>query len=106
MDTRHLPHKYLLVGGHRLAYLDEGSGPPVLLIHGIPTSSLLWCGGISCIDPSTAAAGQHSPLALSHRRTGCPQKCCDTLGTATTHNARHQASPGFSMSLRECAQSS
>jgi pimeloyl-ACP methyl ester carboxylesterase len=32
----------LLVGGHRLAYLDEGSGPPILLIHGIPTSSLLW----------------------------------------------------------------
>lgn len=42
MDNRHLSHKYLLVGGHRLAYLDEGSGPPVLLIHGIPTSSLLW----------------------------------------------------------------
>lgn len=30
------------VEGHRLAYLDEGSGPAVLLIHGIPTSSLLW----------------------------------------------------------------
>jgi len=35
-------HKYMLVAGHRLAYLDEGDGPPVLLIHGIPTSSLLW----------------------------------------------------------------
>lgn len=35
-------HKYLLVEGHRLAYLDEGHGPPVLLIHGIPTSSFLW----------------------------------------------------------------
>ena len=35
-------HRNALVGGHRLAYLDEGSGPPVLLIHGIPTSSLLW----------------------------------------------------------------
>jgi pimeloyl-ACP methyl ester carboxylesterase len=34
--------KYLLVEGHRLAYLDEGDGPPVLLIYGIPTSSLLW----------------------------------------------------------------
>lgn len=30
------------VEGHRLAYLDEGTGSPVLLIHGIPTSSLLW----------------------------------------------------------------
>jgi pimeloyl-ACP methyl ester carboxylesterase len=30
------------VAGHRLAYLDQGDGTPVLLIHGIPTSSLLW----------------------------------------------------------------
>jgi len=38
------------VAGHRIAYLDEGGSPdgdtadrpPVLLIHGIPTSSLLW----------------------------------------------------------------
>lgn len=35
-------HKYLQVEGHRLAYLDQGAGPPVLLIHGITTSSLLW----------------------------------------------------------------
>ena len=35
-------HKFMLVAGHRLAYLDEGTGPAVLLIHGIPTSSLLW----------------------------------------------------------------
>jgi len=40
------------VEGHNLAYLDEGGSrsgdpggsPPVLLIHGIPTSSLLWRG--------------------------------------------------------------
>lgn len=32
----------LLVEGHRIAYREAGSGPPVLLIHGIPTSSLLW----------------------------------------------------------------
>ena len=25
------------VGGHRMAYVDEGSGPPVLLVHGNPT---------------------------------------------------------------------
>ena len=41
-------HKFMLVGGHRLAYLDEGNGPPVLLIHGIPTSSLLWRHIIPC----------------------------------------------------------
>jgi len=42
MNTFERCHKYLLVEGHRLAYLDEGDGPPVLLIYGIPTSSLLW----------------------------------------------------------------
>ncbi|HEY2072422.1 MAG TPA: alpha/beta fold hydrolase [Gaiellaceae bacterium] len=28
--------------GQRLRYVDEGEGPPVLLIHGEPTSSYLW----------------------------------------------------------------
>ncbi len=42
MNTLEYRHNYMLVEGHRLAYLDEGNGPPVLLIHGIPTSSLLW----------------------------------------------------------------
>ncbi len=42
MNTFEHRHKYMLVEGHRLPYLDEGNGPPALLIHGIPTSSLLW----------------------------------------------------------------
>lgn len=42
MNTSERSYKYILVEGHRLAYLDDGKGPPVLLIHGIPTSSLLW----------------------------------------------------------------
>ncbi|MDT8370033.1 MAG: alpha/beta hydrolase [Longimicrobiales bacterium] len=37
-------YQYLRVDGHELACLDEGEGPVVLLIHGIPTSSLLWRG--------------------------------------------------------------
>jgi pimeloyl-ACP methyl ester carboxylesterase len=32
----------VVVGGHRLRVRRAGSGRPVLLIHGIPTSSLLW----------------------------------------------------------------
>lgn len=35
-------HQYLNVDGHRIAYLECGEGPPVILLHGIPTSSLLW----------------------------------------------------------------
>lgn len=42
MNAHTLTHKYTLVAGHRLAYFDEGKGPVVLLIHGIPTSSQLW----------------------------------------------------------------
>lgn len=32
----------VLIDGHRIAYNQLGEGRPVLLIHGIPTSSLLW----------------------------------------------------------------
>ncbi|MET4102825.1 2-hydroxymuconate-semialdehyde hydrolase [Roseovarius sp. MBR-38] len=42
MTTTSYSHNYLHIEGHRIAYLDEGDGPPVFLIHGIPTSSLLW----------------------------------------------------------------
>ncbi|MGX0902413.1 2-hydroxymuconate-semialdehyde hydrolase [Roseovarius sp. MBR-79] len=35
-------HHFAMVEGHRIAYLDEGAGPPLVLLHGIPTSSLLW----------------------------------------------------------------
>lgn len=31
-----------VVGGHTMAYVDEGSGPPVLLVHGNPTWSFYW----------------------------------------------------------------
>lgn len=32
----------VLIDGHRIAYNQQGEGSPVVLIHGIPTSSLLW----------------------------------------------------------------
>lgn len=34
--------KYLDVEGKRMAYVDEGSGAPIVLLHGNPTSSYLW----------------------------------------------------------------
>lgn len=30
------------IDGHRIAYVEQGEGGPVVLIHGIPTSNLLW----------------------------------------------------------------
>lgn len=34
--------KYLQIKGHRMAYLDEGQGNPIVFQHGNPTSSYLW----------------------------------------------------------------
>ena len=30
------------IGDVRMAYTDQGKGRPILLVHGIPTSSYLW----------------------------------------------------------------
>ncbi|TDX22138.1 pimeloyl-ACP methyl ester carboxylesterase [Modicisalibacter xianhensis] len=42
MNGTQLNTQYVRVDGHRIAYLEQGAGPPVFLLHGIPTSSLLW----------------------------------------------------------------
>ncbi len=41
--TTALPEKKTqIVNGRRIAYVDEGSGAPIVLLHGNPTSSFLW----------------------------------------------------------------
>src|SRR5919107_5146609 len=44
LDERLYPFesRYADVGGARVHYVDEGSGPPLLLMHGNPTSSFLY----------------------------------------------------------------
>lgn len=37
-----LEHERLAVSGGEIAFADLGEGPPVLLLHGFPTSSFLW----------------------------------------------------------------
>jgi haloalkane dehalogenase len=34
--------RYADVLGHRMAYVETGEGPPIVLLHGNPTSSYLW----------------------------------------------------------------
>ena len=34
--------KSIDVNGRKIAYVDEGSGDPIVLLHGNPTSSFLW----------------------------------------------------------------
>ncbi len=36
--TQHYTH----VHGHKIAYREQGEGSPIILIHGIPTNSLMW----------------------------------------------------------------
>lgn len=41
MSTQITEH-YTYVDGHKIAYREQGEGSPVILIHGIPTNSLMW----------------------------------------------------------------
>jgi haloalkane dehalogenase len=36
------PRQFTMVRGHRLAHVEAGSGDPIVLLHGNPTSSYLW----------------------------------------------------------------
>src|SRR5690349_12831543 len=40
---------YLTVAGSRVYYRDEGSGPPILFLHGNPDSADLWTGVIEAL---------------------------------------------------------
>jgi haloalkane dehalogenase len=58
--------RYRDVAGLRLAHLDEGEGPPVVLFHGEPTWSFLWRkvipplrdAGFRCIVPDLVGFGR------------------------------------------------
>jgi haloalkane dehalogenase len=34
--------KFIEIEGHRMAYIDDGEGAPIVFAHGNPTSSYLW----------------------------------------------------------------
>src|SRR5713226_6390445 len=42
---------YIEVHGSKLHYIDEGSGDPILFLHGNPTSSYLWRNIIPYLTP-------------------------------------------------------
>jgi haloalkane dehalogenase len=45
--------RYLEVNGHRLHYIDQGTGTPVVLLHGNPTWSYMYRNVIPYLDKST-----------------------------------------------------
>jgi haloalkane dehalogenase len=69
--------KYVEVLGARMAYLEAGTGRPVVFLHGNPTSSILWRKVIPvvakrarCIAPDLIGMGDSSKVgsgALSYR---------------------------------------
>jgi cis-3-alkyl-4-acyloxetan-2-one decarboxylase len=56
--------RFLTIDGHRLAYLDEGQGPAVVMVHGNPSWSYLYrnlvstlCDRYRCIVPDHLGCG-------------------------------------------------
>ncbi|MGP4018758.1 hypothetical protein [Saccharopolyspora sp. 5N708] len=41
---------YADVLGHRMVYVEEGEGAPIVLLHGNPTSSYIWRTVIPALD--------------------------------------------------------
>lgn len=66
LDTALFPYvqRHITVDGHELAYVDEGEGPPLLMLHGNPTWSFIYrklIAGLSdrfrCIAPDLPGFG-------------------------------------------------
>jgi haloalkane dehalogenase len=53
-ETMPYEKKYASVHGKQIAYVEEGSGDPIVLLHGNPTSSFLWRN----VVPELVASGR------------------------------------------------
>ncbi|MFG0335815.1 MAG: alpha/beta fold hydrolase [Maioricimonas sp. JB049] len=69
--TSQSEHRFVRVEGHRLAYLEAGNGPAVLLLHGIPTSSLLWRNVIPTLAQSRRVI---APDLLNYGKSDKPKR--------------------------------
>ncbi len=70
-DEKYTPKKALVLG-YNMSYVDEGSGDPIVLLHGNPTSSYLWrniiphLSGLGrCIAPDLIGMGDSDKLKNS-----------------------------------------
>ncbi len=75
------PHRFE-VDGHAMSYLDEGNGPPVVLVHGTPTWSFLWR------DVVTALRASHRVVAPDHLGFGLSDKAQDADYRPEAHARR------------------
>jgi haloalkane dehalogenase len=53
-ETMPFDKKFATVNGKKIAYVEEGSGDPIVLLHGNPTSSFLWRN----VVPELVASGR------------------------------------------------
>ena len=105
MSAHDLTHKFLKVEGHSIAYLEAGEGPPLVLLHGIPTSSLLWRNVIPRLARSHRVI---APDMLNYGRSDEPERAdvsiaaqarilvgfLDALGLARVDLAAHDIGGG------------
>ena len=68
------PRKFVRVLDANMAYVDEGEGPPIVFLHGNPTSSYLWRNVIPhvrglgrCIAPDLIGMGRSDKPDLAYR---------------------------------------
>src|SRR5438046_2903823 len=66
--------RHVQVHGARMAYVDYGSGDPIVFLHGNPTSSYLWRNVIPrlegegrCLAPDLIGMGQSGKPAIDYR---------------------------------------
>ena len=66
--------KFIDIRGSRMHYIEEGSGDPILFLHGNPTSSYVWRNIIPhlsahgrCIAPDLIGMGKSDKPALAYR---------------------------------------
>ena len=70
-DPKRFNHRFVPVNGIRMHYVEEGKGPPVILLHGYPFLWYLWRHQIK----SLATAGYHvvAPDQRGYGQTDCPK---------------------------------
>jgi pimeloyl-ACP methyl ester carboxylesterase len=87
----------LRVSGGELAYVDEGQGPPAILLHGFPTSSYLWRDLVPILAPRFRAI---APDLLGY---GDSVKPPDPGALSVTRQARYVRELMQALGLRDPA---
>jgi len=84
IDTQRYPFqpKRFTTDDGVMSYLDEGSGPPVLLVHGTPSWSFEWR------EVNTALKTKHRVIAPDHLGFGLSDKPMDGAYTLADHTRR------------------